>query len=99
MLNWSSYNYKTDIWSLGTISYEILTGQSPFKDAKNKDQLRNKMWKNSVHIPSNVSLSKECLRFINLCLTYKPEDRPGWEELIDHHFIRLPKQEPLFGLS
>lgn len=44
MLNFRNYNYKTDIWSVGTISYEILTGQSPFKEAKTKDQLRSKMW-------------------------------------------------------
>lgn len=42
VLNRSMYNYKADVWSLGTILFELVTGYSPFRDAKNKDQLRVK---------------------------------------------------------
>lgn len=31
------YNYKIDIWSVGTLLYEIVVGKSPFKDAMNKE--------------------------------------------------------------
>jgi serine/threonine-protein kinase ULK/ATG1 len=37
VLNRETYNYKADIWSLGTIIYEMITGHSPFKSAINKD--------------------------------------------------------------
>lgn len=40
ILNRSSYNYKADIWSFGTILQEILTGESPFKHSKTKNDLR-----------------------------------------------------------
>lgn len=40
VLNRGVYNYKADVWSLGTILFELLTGKSPFKEATNKDELK-----------------------------------------------------------
>lgn len=41
MLNGRSYTYKADVWSLGTIIFELLIGQSPFNSAHNKKELRD----------------------------------------------------------
>ena len=42
VLNRMSYNYKADVWSLGTIVFDLVTGFSPFSDDKKNDQLRLK---------------------------------------------------------
>lgn len=37
MLERQMYSFKADIWSVGTILFELVTGYSPFREAKNKD--------------------------------------------------------------
>jgi len=37
VLNKTFYNFKADVWSLGTLIFEMITGFSPFKDARTKD--------------------------------------------------------------
>ncbi len=91
VLNRGAYNYKADVWSLGTILYEFLTGSSPFKSAQSKDELKKYHRNAVIQSPPHIHFSKECLRFINNCLTYSQYYRPSWKELLDHNFIRLPK--------
>lgn len=40
MLDKKSYSFKADVWSLGTILFEMLTGYSPFIEAKTKEELK-----------------------------------------------------------
>ena len=87
MLNRDTYNYKTDVWSLGTVIFELLTGYSPFKNSKNKEQLKEQIRENRIYFSEEINLSKECLRFINTCLRYNPADRPSWKDLLRHNFI------------
>ena len=42
VLNREQYNHKADVWSVGTMLFELLAGYSPFKEAQNKEQLRKR---------------------------------------------------------
>jgi serine/threonine protein kinase len=41
ILDGTKYNHKADVWSLGVVFFEMLTGYSPFNGIDKKDLMRN----------------------------------------------------------
>lgn len=78
------YDEKADIWSLGTICYELLIGKSTF-DSYSMKELVQKVQKGNYTLP--VNLSKEVVSFINCMLQYDPKKRYSAEELFHHNFL------------
>ena len=77
------YDEKADIWSLGTLCYEMLIGQSAF-NSKTMEELVKKVESGSYNIPTN--LSKEVVSFLNGMLQYNAQKRLSANELARHHF-------------
>ena len=80
------YNEKADIWSLGTICYEMLTGEPMFKVKDLKD-LMKKVESGNYAIPININFTKEAVSFLNAMLQYDGEYRLSSEELSQHDFL------------
>ena len=78
------YDQKADIWSLGTICYEMLIGRSAF-DADDMEELVEKIEDGTYTVPTN--LSKEVISFINGMLQYESSQRLTCEELSKHPFL------------
>ena len=78
------YDEKADIWSLGTLCYQMLIGNSAF-DAFNMKELVAKVEEGSYKVPTN--LSKEVVSFLNGMLQYDPKKRLSASELSKHSFI------------
>ena len=79
------YDKKADIWSIGTICYEMAIGKYVF-DAEKIDELIKKIEKGEYTVPTN--LSKEIISFINGMLQYGPERRLNIEQLANHNFLK-----------
>ena len=61
------YDRKCDIWSLGVMCYQMLTGKNPF-DATNKNEFVKNEEEGYYFLPINIS--EETLSFINGMLQY-----------------------------
>ena len=84
------YDQKADVWSLGTICYEMLIGRSAF-DAEDMEELVDKIESGKYQIPTN--LSKEVISFINGMLQYDSKNRMNCEQLSKHPFLTKDKNE------
>ena len=78
------YDEKADIWSLGTLCYEMLIGKSAF-NSKSMGELVQKVESGSYQIPTH--LSKEVVSFLNAMLQYNAQKRLSANELARHHFL------------
>ena len=84
------YDQKADIWSLGTICYEMLIGKSAF-DSASMRELITKVERGNYYLPK--SLSKEAVSFLNGMLQYDLKKRLSAEQLYNHKFLTKPYSE------
>lgn len=84
------YNYKVDIWSLGTLLFNLITGTYPFK-GRNIDELKDNLRKGAYKIPRDVTVSIECLEFMNSCLKFDQSKRKDIDTLFKHPFLTKQK--------
>ena len=80
------YDEKADIWSLGTICYQLLIGTPPF-DATSYDELIFKITNGNYNIPKDLNLSKEAISLINGMLQYDPNARLNINQIANHAFL------------
>ena len=84
------YNESADIWSIGTICYEMLMGTSPF-DAEDREELYEKIENGSYKVPT--SMSHEMVSFLNGMLQYNSKKRLTASQLIRHDFLTKDVKE------
>ena len=78
------YDAKTEVWSLGSMCYEMLIGRSVF-DAEDMTELIEDIKKGNYVVPSH--LSKEVISFLNGMLQYDSSSRLSIWQLISHKFL------------
>ena len=82
----AKYDIKADVWSLGIVFYQMVTGELPL-EAKFKAEIP--MAQRSLK-PVPVELSECCKDLITRMLAYESTQRISFEEIFTHPFICPP---------
>ena len=80
------YDNKSDIWSLGCVTFEMVALRPPFR-AENMDKLYNKVIKGQY---GNISerYSDDLKEIIKLLLKVNPKERPSCSQILNHELIK-----------
>lgn len=76
---------KSDIWSIGILAIEMLTGKPPLSNFPGSTVLL--ILKETKRVPISLKVSDICLSFIKMCLQSNPKYRPDASDLLYHPFF------------
>ena len=91
--NGKGYSYEVDIWSVGIIMYQLLTGKLIF-EGKSSLEIQNNILKFKTENLDVSGLSIVAADLIKQILVKDPKQRPGINQIIYHYFfhdIEFPK--------
>lgn len=78
---------KSDIWGVGCVLVELLTGRIPFSKYENPMTAMFHIANGEVPSLEEVDASKHAVDFLRKCFALDPSLRPSAEELISHPFL------------
>lgn len=90
LLNRESYSSKSDLWSVGVILYELITGNPPFL-AKNIQTLVQKVNNEPIDISklyqTYTHISHDCLDLLSKLLNTDKNNRLEWNDYFNHNWF------------
>ncbi|KFY22507.1 hypothetical protein V493_06551 [Pseudogymnoascus sp. VKM F-4281 (FW-2241)] len=88
ILRYEKYDAKADLWSVGTVMYEMVTGRPPFRAANHVELLR-KIEMQSEDLPwdSSIAISDDLKSVIQGLLKKNPVERLSFDNFFAHPII------------
>jgi len=82
------YDFAVDVWSLGVLLWEVLSGESPFKTRRRKKANFNAMLKQLDYgALRKRGISKDATRLVTQMLALDSTMRPTANQCREHHWF------------
>ena len=102
ILHYKKYDIKSDLWSVGVIIFEMITGNPPYH-VKNFYQLMKMIDKDiTLTPPYNTTISLKLQVLLSKLLIKNPVFRMGWDDFFNNDWLSdkiLEHENNLIGIS
>ncbi|TPX08946.1 uncharacterized protein E0L32_009525, partial [Thyridium curvatum] len=91
ILRYERYDAKADLWSVGTVLYEMVTGRPPFRASNHVELLRKiEAANDTIKFPRETAITAEMKALIRQLLKRNPVERLSFENLFAHPVVTGP---------
>ncbi|RHY45057.1 hypothetical protein DYB30_012793, partial [Aphanomyces astaci] len=89
ILQFQKYDNKADLWSVGTILYEMVVGRPPFNGA-NQVQLLHNIQRDNVRFPKDLPVGHDAVALMEGLLVRDPKRRISFDQFFHAPFLDRP---------
>ncbi|KAJ5834769.1 hypothetical protein N7447_000795 [Penicillium robsamsonii] len=91
ILRYEKYDAKADLWSVGTVLYEMVVGRPPFRATNHVELLRKiEKGEDRIRFPEDNPASDDIKRLIRGLLKRNPVERLNFPEFFNNNVIKDP---------
>lgn len=88
ILRYEKYDAKADLWSVGTVLYEMMVGKPPFRASNHVELLRKiERGEDRIKFPEEVYLSDSMKKLIRALLKRNPVERMSFSDFFNHTVV------------
>ncbi|KAK2761285.1 Serine/threonine-protein kinase [Arachnomyces sp. PD_36] len=89
ILRYEKYDASVDLWSVGTVLYEMAVGRAPFQASNHVDLLRKiELGKDKIRFPAETPISDPTKAIIRALLKRNPQERISFRDFFNSDIIK-----------
>lgn len=89
ILRYEKYDAKADLWSVGTVVYEMVVGRPPFRASNHVELLRRiERGEDRIAFPEGLLVSDELKGLVRVLLKRNPVERVSFDDFFGHAVLK-----------